>query len=96
MLSQNNLSQEKEVGKKRNIDPCCKKTHNKYYIDNLKRKIQTHFLNFMISFINQILCNLKYKERFENLDYNLKKNINKDFFNRLKNKKIGDIKFRKE
>lgn len=85
------ISRKRGRKKKKYLDTSCKKTHNKYYTDNLRRKIQTHFLNFMISFINQILCNLKYKERFENLDYNLKKNINKDFFNRLKNKKIGDI-----
>lgn len=67
------------------------KIHDKNAMDNLLRKIQVHFLNFIISYINDILKVLNYKEQFLKIDYNFKKNINKDFMDNLKTKKISDI-----
>ena len=40
-----------------------KKIHDKYVVDNLLRKIQVHFLSFIISFLNDILKHLNYKQK---------------------------------
>ena len=67
------------------------KIHDKYVIDNLLRKIQVHYLNFIVIFLNEILKFLNFKLKFLNLAYNFKRNINKNFVNSLKDKTIGDI-----
>ena len=67
------------------------KIHDKNSMDNLLRKIQVHYLSFIISYINDILKELNYKEQFLKIDYNFKKTINKDFMENLKTKKISDI-----
>jgi hypothetical protein len=67
------------------------KIHDKHTIDNVLRKIQVNYITFLISFINEILKNLNYNERFLKLDYSIKKNINKDFFESLKTKNIEEI-----
>ena len=68
-----------------------KKIHDKYVVDNLLRKIQVHFLSFIISFLNDILKHLNYKQRFYKLDYKYKRNINKEFVQSLKKKDIEGI-----
>ena len=68
-----------------------KKIHDKYSVDNMLRKIQIHYLNFIILFLNEILKNLNYKQRFLKLDYNFKKSVNKDFVERLKKSTLKDI-----
>ena len=65
--------------------------HNENETDNILRKIQVHYLSFIESFLNDILENFGYKERFQRLDYNFKKNIKKKFVESLKEKTIGDI-----
>ena len=67
------------------------KTHDKFSTDNLLRKIQVHYLTFIVNFINIILKTLNYEQRFFKLDYGLKKNVNKKYFDSLKNKTIGEI-----
>ena len=67
------------------------KTHDKFSTDNLLRKIQVHYLTFIINFINIILKLLNYEQRFFKLDYEMKKNVNKKYFDSLKNKTIGEI-----
>ena len=73
--------------KKKNL----KKIHDKHTIDNVLRKIQVNYMSFLISFINEILKNLKYKEKFCKLDYKIKQNVNNKFFESLKTKNIGEI-----
>ena len=68
-----------------------KNIHDKYSMDNLLRKIQVHFLNFIISYLNDILKELNYKEQLLKINYKFKRNINKKFLDGLKNKKISDI-----
>ena len=63
------------------------KSHDKFANDNLLRKIQVHYITFIISAINTILEALDYDEQFFKIDYELKKNINKDYFESLKNYK---------
>ena len=65
--------------------------HNENETDNILRKIQVHYLSFIESYLNDILENFGYKERFQRLDYNFKKNIKKKFVESLKEKTIGDI-----
>lgn len=67
------------------------KIHDKYRIDNILTKIQVHYLSFIIAFINDILKNLHFKQRFLDLDYKYKRNIKKNFTISLKAKNIKDI-----
>ena len=67
------------------------KIHDKHTSDNVLRKIQVHYLTFIISFINEILYNLKLSQRFYKLSYSFKKNVKKEFVNSLNNKNIGEI-----
>ena len=84
----NKRGRPKKSNQKNNV----RKIHNKFTSDNLRRKIHVHFLNFIISFFNGILSYSGYEDQFYKLDYNRNiKNVNKAFFNRLKNKNIGEI-----
>ena len=67
------------------------KIHDKNTSDNLLRKVQVHYLTFIVQILNEILSHLNYKQRFLNLSYEFKRNIKKDFVNSLKNKTIGEI-----
>ena len=65
--------------------------HDKNSSDNLKRKIHVHFLSFIVSYLNEILKNLNYKQRFLQLDYRFKRIINNERFKSIKKQSIGDI-----
>ena len=65
--------------------------HDRNRTDNLLRKIQVHYLSFIVSYLNDILKNLNYKKKFLKLNYKFKSNINKNFVDSLKKKNIGDI-----
>ena len=67
------------------------KIHNKYTSDNLLRKIQVHYLTFIIYFMNDLLYKLGYNEKFYKLDYDFKKNVKKEFVKYLKSQNIGEI-----
>ena len=67
------------------------KTHDRNTIDNLLRKVQVHYLTFIIKFLNNVLMALNKKKKFKRLDYKYKMNINKTFVNSLKITNIGDI-----
>ena len=67
------------------------KTHNKFTSDNLLRKIQVHYLTFIIYFMNDFLYKLGYNERFYKFDYEFKKNVKKEFVESLKSQNIGEI-----
>ena len=79
------------------------KIHDKNGPDNILRKIQVHFITFIIDAVNELLHKLEYNEQFIDIDYNEKKNITKSNFSSLKNLNIGQIlckkvssKFRKQ
>ena len=82
-----------ELGRKRKGEHTNgKNTHSKYDYDNIIRKIQVHFQNFLISFANEILGHFGFKERkFLNIEYNNKKDIKKETVEKLKSKEIGQI-----
>lgn len=67
------------------------KIHDKFSTDNLLRKVQVHYISFIVTFLNKILEVFNFKERFYKLDYEFKKNVNKKFVSSLKKKTIGEI-----
>ena len=86
-ISQQNT--QKKRGRKNNGTST--KIHDKNTIDNVLRKIQVHYLSFIVSYINEILQILGYKERFFNLDYMFKRDINKKNVSFLNKQNIGAI-----
>ena len=67
------------------------KKHDKFTIDNILRKFQVHYLNFIVSFINTILNNLGFKIKLFQLNYRLKENIGKNNIKYLKNSTLKEI-----
>ena len=65
--------------------------YNKYSFDNILRKIQVHFISFIIQFINLVLLELGYRDKFYNINYSLKTNVNKRNIEKLKISNIGYI-----
>jgi len=92
-----NYPQKKLSGRKRKNQIDNKgKIHNKTQNDNILRKINVHFLNFIIDFINEVLCkcNLKTKninDKFYEINGKYKKIINKTNFNSISNQTISQI-----
>ena len=95
-ISDCNIVEKKRRGRKpkEDVNSKIKRIHEAYDYDNILRKIQVHFLTFIISFANDLIeafipnCkNLKFK----NLSYNIKKTVNHSYVEKLKNKTIGDI-----
>ena len=82
---------QEEMNIKENEDNNYDKIHDKYTSDNLLRKVQVHYLSFIVRFLNEILKFLCCEQRFLNLNYEFKSNVNKKFFSSLKTKTIGDI-----
>lgn len=65
--------------------------HDKYCADNILRKVQIHYMTFIIKFVNAVLQNLNYKQRFLNIKYEFKSNIKKEYIESLKKKNISEI-----
>ena len=67
--------------------------HDKYVSDNLLRKVQVHYMNFIIDYSNSILKKYGYKEEdfFVYIIYKFKSNIKKDNVNLLKASDIGYV-----
>ena len=93
-----NLTKDNLINKKRKRGKKSKKIINnnrKYHdnnrTDNLLRKIQCHYMSFIVSYLNNILKNLNYQQKFLKLDYKYKRNVNKKFVESLKKKTVGDI-----
>ena len=71
-----------------------KRVHSSIDFDNIYRKIQVHYLNFIVQFINELISHLiqsPKKLRFLYIDYNIKKTVNHNAIMSLKEKKIKDI-----
>lgn len=72
------------------------KYHDKYAYDNILKRLNVHFLNFIIIFVNEILskCNLLNKskdEKFYDINGGYKKTLNKNEFYNLRKKTIAQI-----
>lgn len=84
----------KRRGRKPKNKSLNKKFHDKNDFDNILRKIQVHFLSFIIAFCNDLIAAFlpNNKElKFKNLDYKLKKTVKHSYVENLKTKKIGEI-----
>lgn len=70
-----------------------KKTHSKFFKDNILRKIEVNFLSFLVMFINdKIKKNIsRAHPLLKKLDYKIKQNITKNFLKEIKNRKIFEI-----
>lgn len=68
------------------------KYHSKYDIDNIRTKIQVHFLNFIVKFFNEIIHdNLGIKEYFLKFGYSYKQKVKKEYVEFIKKLTIGEI-----
>ena len=87
------IKKNSKIGRKRKneteifVDTC----HNKYHSDNVLRKIQVHYISFIINFINLVLLILGYRDEFCNINYSFKTNVNKRNIEKLKISNIGHI-----
>ena len=71
-----------------------KRVHRSTDFDNIYRKIQVHYLNFIVEFTNELIQHLipnAKRLRFLYIDYNIKKTVNHNAIMSLKEKKIRDI-----
>ena len=71
-----------------------KRTHMASDYDNILRKVQVHYLSFLVNFMNEILSNFYPDDkelRFQNLSYDIKKNVRHSYVEELKSKKLSEI-----
>ena len=70
-----------------------KETHDSKSYDNILIKIQVHFMNFIISFINDCIraSNKNKKLFFKKFNTDIKKNVSKMSFDSIKNSTINEI-----
>ena len=87
-------SEQKRIKRGRpNITNKRKKEHSSSDMDNIISKIQTHFLTFIIFFLNDSV-NEYYKEQkftFLNFSHKEKSKVSFDYLNEIKNSTIGDL-----
>ena len=68
------------------------KCHRKYECDNIVRKVQVSYINFLTQFVNQILLKLGRKDLLLiPLDYFYKRIVNKSFREKLKHSTIEEV-----
>ncbi len=88
-------SEETFISKKRDITKKYKrkKEHSKFEKDNIMRKLNIHYISFIVKYVNYNIKRLISKKHplFTNLCYEFKKKINITSFNELKNKTIGEL-----
>jgi hypothetical protein len=70
-----------------------KETHDSKSYDNILIKIQVHYMNFIISFINDCIraFNKSKKLFFKKFNTDIKKNVSKMSFDSIKNSTINEI-----
>ena len=91
----NNINKKKDKKKRgRKSLKLGKKQHSAFDQDNIIRKIQVHFLSFIIDFTNDVI-HAVYKENkniyFKSINYEFKKTVNHSYIQKLYAKTIGDI-----
>ena len=91
-LRDNKNSQYIKKGKKnKNLN---RKTHTGFDNDNILRKIQIHFITFIIFFCNDVISNLineKKIQKFQDIDHQLKRCVNHRKIEWFKNLTLGKI-----
>lgn len=71
-----------------------RRIHTKYHTDNIKRKINVKYFNFLIEFINKIIKEtiadeyIEDKMKFCDFNYQFKKNVTSNYFDNLKQNSI--------
>ena len=83
-----------KIRKRKYPDSNNRRIHTASDDDNILRKIQVHFLTFIINYSNDVVHTLikeKNIPQFKNLDYKIKKTVNHKFVEELKSKSIGEI-----
>ena len=69
-----------------------RKVHTSLYNDNILRKVQNHFLNFVISLINHfVLIYSKKGIYFRQFDYSIKSDVSRNNLNKIKNCSIEEL-----
>ena len=70
-----------------------KRNHNKFEKDNVMKKINIHFISFIVKFVNFNIKTLISKKHpiFANLSYNFKKKLNDCTFKELSHMSIGEV-----
>jgi hypothetical protein len=98
IFSKNKTEKIKKLRKKRILNEKVKdiiiKTHTAFDHDNILRKLQVHFISFIITYSNDVISFLVDDENipyFQDVDYELKKVVNLKNVERLKKKEIGEI-----
>ena len=83
---------QKKRGRKRN-KKSKKAVHTSLSIDNIIVKVQTHFLDFMISFLNDCVHSFPETQKytFLKLDRGEKKKVSKKQMDKMKNSTIKDL-----
>ena len=65
--------------------------HDKFSTDNILRKVQVHYLSFIVQYSNAVLLKLGIDDLFIKIDYKLKLTVNKKYVTFIKNLTIGEI-----
>lgn len=98
LISKNKKKKIEKLRKKRIINKKVNniiiKTHTALDHDNILRKVQVHFISFIIYYSNDVISFLVGDETipcFQDVDYDLKKVVNLKYVERLKKKEIGEI-----
>jgi hypothetical protein len=81
-----NLGRKKKEIRAQNLEN--EKCHDRFGKDNLKSRIQNHYISFIIDYVNYILLFLGYRKQFYKISY---KDKIKMKFSSLKDKNIGEI-----
>ena len=70
-----------------------KKEHSKFEKDNIMRKLNIHYISFIVKFVNFNIKRIISKRHplFTNLSYEFKKRINSSYFNELKKMTLGEV-----
>ncbi len=88
------LSQKRGRKPKEGINKKTQKYHSSLDFDNIQRKIQVSFISFLVRLANDALKSIfgeKTKFNFKHVNYELKKVVNHNYIEFLKNSKYSDI-----
>ena len=91
---ENNKNHSRRGRKLKNEQRYSRRVHSASDYDNILRKIQVHFLNFITNYANDVIklfINDKKVPTFKSLDYKIKKTVNYQYFEELKLKPISEI-----
>ena len=69
-----------------------KAEHTAKYIDNITRKIQVHFLTFLVDLINDIISTIPHISiSMKGLAYDMKCKVSKEYFEKMKKSSIKEL-----